>query len=87
MVPGLLHGIITMRKGETALFTMSPDLGHGDGGAEGVPPNSSIQFEVELVSWITVVDICKDGGIIKKVMEKGEMMGPPGDLDEVRGTY
>ncbi|KAL3505106.1 hypothetical protein ACH5RR_034947 [Cinchona calisaya] len=87
VVSGLLHGIITMRKGETALFTMPPELGYGEAGAEGVPPNSSIQFEVEFISWISVVDVCKDGGIIKRVMEKGEMMGPPGDLDEVRVKY
>lgn len=86
LVPGLDHAIGTMRKGERALFTIPPELGYGAAFNDCVPPNSFTEFEVELVSWITVVDICKDGGIIKKILEKGEQMGPPGELDEVRGN-
>lgn len=85
-ISGLNHAIVTMRKGEIALFTIPPELGYGAAGSGFVPPNSFVEFEVELVSWIPVVDVCKDGGIIKRVMEKGEQIGPPGDLDEVRGT-
>lgn len=85
MVSGLDHGIITMKKGERALFTLPPKMGYGEAGTDGIPPNSIIQFEVELISWITVMDICKDGGIIKRILEKGEQTGQPGDLDEVLG--
>lgn len=74
-----------MRKGERALFTLPSETGLGSSDTETVSSNSVVKFEVELVSWITVVDVCKDGGIIKKIMEKGEMTGPPGDLDEVLG--
>ncbi|KAF7140388.1 hypothetical protein RHSIM_Rhsim06G0063300 [Rhododendron simsii] len=87
VVTGFDHAIITMKKGEIALFTLPPELGYGAMGRNGVPPNCAIQLEVELISWITVVDICKDGGIIKRVMEKGEQAGPPGDLDEVLVKY
>ncbi|XP_059634219.1 peptidyl-prolyl cis-trans isomerase FKBP62-like isoform X3 [Cornus florida] len=87
LVAGLDHGIITMKRGETALFTLPPELGYGARGTDGVPPNSFVQFEAELLSWITVVDVCKDGGIIKKIMEKGEQPGQPGDLDEVLVKY
>ncbi|KAL2529503.1 Peptidyl-prolyl cis-trans isomerase FKBP62 [Forsythia ovata] len=87
VVTGLDHGIITMRKGETALFTLPPEVGYREAGIDGVPPNSIVQFEVELVSWITVVDVCRDGGIIKKIMEKGEQIGPPSNLDEVCVNY
>ncbi|XWS24093.1 hypothetical protein CRYUN_Cryun28dG0071400 [Craigia yunnanensis] len=84
---GLDHGIITMKKGECALFTLPPDFGYGAEGRDGVPPDSLIQFEMELLSWITVVDICKDGGIIKKILEKGERNERPSDLDEVLVNY
>ncbi|KAA8528448.1 hypothetical protein F0562_035803 [Nyssa sinensis] len=87
VVTGLDHGIITMKKGEIALFTLPPELGYGATGADGIPPNSIIQFEVELISWITVIDVCKDGGIIKKIVEKREQTGQPGDLDEVLVKY
>lgn len=83
---GLDHAITTMKKGERVLFTLPPDFGYGAEGRDGVPPDSIVQFEVELLSWITVVDICKDGGIIKKIMEKGERNERPSDLDEVLGT-
>ncbi|XP_057974823.1 70 kDa peptidyl-prolyl isomerase-like isoform X2 [Malania oleifera] len=87
VVSGLDQGIITMKKGETALFTLPPELGYGIAGADRVPPNSWIQFEVELVSWISVVDVYKDGGIIKKILVKGESNAQPGDLDEVLVKY
>ncbi|KAE8715630.1 Peptidyl-prolyl cis-trans isomerase FKBP65 [Hibiscus syriacus] len=84
---GLDHGITTMKKGERVLFTLPPGLGYGSEGRDGVPPDSIIQFDVELLSWITVVDICKDGGITKKIMEKGERNERPSDLDEVLVKY
>lgn len=84
---GLDHGIITMKKGEIALFTLPPELGYGSVGRRGIPPDSNIQFEVELISWITVVDVCNEGGIIKKILEKGEHIEQPGDLDEVLVKY
>lgn len=87
VVSGLEHAIVTMKKGETSLFTLPPELGYGVAGRHGiVPPNSVVQFEVELVSWITVVDVSRDGGIIKKIMDKGESNEQPGDLDQVLGT-
>lgn len=85
IVGGLDRGILTMRKREMAIFTLPPELAYGALGTTGVPPNSIVQFEVELLSWITVVDVCKDSGIIKKILENGEQIGPPGDLDEIRG--
>lgn len=87
LVSGLDHGIITMKEGECALFTVPPELGYGAVGREGVPPNAAVRFEVELISWIRVVDICKDGGIVKKILVKGERNEQPSDLDEVLVKY
>lgn len=84
---GLDCGIVTMRKDETALFTLPSETGCVSTDSDAVSSNTVVQFEVELVSWITVVDVCKDGGIIKKIIEKGELIGPPGDLDEVLVRY
>jgi len=86
VVAGLDHGIITMKKGERALFTLPPELGFGVAGRDAVPTSSFVRYEVELVSWIKVVDVSKDGGIIKKIVEKGDKHERPGDLDEVLGT-
>ncbi|CAL5424644.1 unnamed protein product [Camellia sinensis] len=69
MVTRLNHAIITMKNGEMVVFTLPPDLGYGATGKNGVPPNCVIQFEVDLISWITIIDVCKNDGIIKKVMD------------------
>ena len=87
VVDGLDQGIVTMTQEEIALFTVPPHLGYGEAGRQGVPPNSVVQFQVQLISWITVVDVCRDGGIIKKILEKGNRNVQPGDLDELLGNY
>ncbi|XWS21304.1 hypothetical protein CRYUN_Cryun30bG0044200 [Craigia yunnanensis] len=79
------HGIITMKKGKRALFTLPPDFSYGAEGGDGVPLDSIIQFETELLLWIMVVDIRKDG-IIKKILKKGERNERPSDLDDVLGS-
>ncbi|XP_028796053.1 peptidyl-prolyl cis-trans isomerase FKBP62 [Neltuma alba] len=84
---GLDHGIITMKMGEVALFTLPAESSNEVGNSGSIPPNSVVQFEVELISWIKVVDVCKDGGIIKKIMEKGNRNERPCDLDEVLVKY
>lgn len=80
-------GIISMKKGEIALFTLPPEMAYGDVGLDGVPPGSVVQYEVELLSWIVVVDMCKDGAIVKRILERTEGNKQPSDLDEVLVKY
>ena len=76
-----------MTKGEIALFTLPAGLSYGVFSGDGVvPPNSVVRFEVELVLWLSISDVSKDGGIIKKVIERGDKNGAPGVQDEVLGT-
>ncbi|KAL6637777.1 hypothetical protein ACP70R_025349 [Stipagrostis hirtigluma subsp. patula] len=86
VVAGLERGICTMKKGEIALFILPSSLGYGDSGAPGVPTGSELHFEVELLSWLTVVDIYRNGGIVKKVLSTGGNR-QTGDLDEVTVKY
>jgi FK506-binding protein 4/5 len=85
VIAGLEHGICTMKKGEKALFILPP-LAYEDSGALGVPIGSELHFEVELLSWLTVVDVYKNGGIVKKVLSTG-VNRQTGDLDEVTGEH
>ncbi|KAL8172060.1 hypothetical protein V2J09_023864 [Rumex salicifolius] len=82
-------GIATMKKGEVALFTVpfDTDMGSEASLSSGVSRKKTYQNEVELVSWMTVVDVCKDGGIIKKISRKGESGRQPSDLDQVLVKY
>lgn len=50
-----------------------------------VPPNASLQVELELFSWKTVTEIGDDKKILKKILKEGEGYERPNDGAVVRG--
>ncbi|XLS97662.1 hypothetical protein HN51_040397 [Arachis hypogaea] len=52
--------------GGNALFTIPPALAYGASGSPPtIPPSATLQFDVKLLSWTSVKDICKDGVLVK----------------------
>lgn len=50
VISGWTIGVQTMKLGEKAIFTMSPEYGYGAKGAPpSIPPNSTLIFEIELL--------------------------------------
>ena len=53
MIIGWDEGVLSMKKGEIAQLTCSPDYAYGASGfpAWGIMPNSVLMFEIEVVSF------------------------------------
>lgn len=48
VVPGLSQGMLGMRRGETRQIEIPPSLGYGSKGVGPIPPDSTLEMEVEL---------------------------------------
>ena len=52
VIRGWDEGICQLTKGQKAVLTCPPSYAYGPSGIPGViPPNSTLIFEVELISW------------------------------------
>jgi len=89
VIKGWDQGVATMRKGELALLTCKPEYAYGASGSPPkIPPNSTLQFEVELISWSDEEDVspAKDGGIMKKLLQDGDAAGWETPREEAKVT-
>lgn len=74
VIEGWDVAVKTMKRGEISSFKIDSSLAYGESGSPpAIPPNSTLQFEIELFDW-KLEDITKkkDGGILKRILKDGE---------------
>jgi len=87
VIRGWDEGVATMKKGEKSLLTCLPDYAYGKSGSPPtIPPDATLQFEVELLSWKSKKDLTGDGGVVKTILAEGSGWQRPRPDDEVLGT-
>jgi FKBP-type peptidyl-prolyl cis-trans isomerase len=92
VIKGWDTGVKTMKKGEVAVLTCSPDYGYGEiGSPPKIPKNARLVFEIELFDWKgeSVTDV--DDLVTKVVLRKGTGFLSPNYKAEVKvhmvGSY
>ncbi|XP_069489545.1 peptidyl-prolyl cis-trans isomerase FKBP5 isoform X2 [Ambystoma mexicanum] len=72
-------GVATMTKGEICLLQCKPEYAYGAAGSvPKIPPNATLFFEIELLDF-RGEDLFEDGGIIRRIKQKGEGYSNPNE--------
>ncbi|XP_056606799.1 peptidyl-prolyl cis-trans isomerase FKBP5 isoform X1 [Triplophysa dalaica] len=72
-------GVCSMQKGEVCMLLCKPEYAYGSAGnPPKVPPNATLVFEIELLSFRGEV-LTEDGGIVRRIKVKGEGYNNPND--------
>jgi FKBP-type peptidyl-prolyl cis-trans isomerase len=50
LIPGCQKAISKMKAGDSWRIFIHPDLAYGEAGTSGIPPNSVITFDIDLIS-------------------------------------
>ena len=50
VIPGMEKGVLSMNFGGKSIITIPPELGYGKKSLPGIPPNSTLIFEIETLS-------------------------------------
>eukprot|EP00882_Tetradesmus_deserticola_P010156 GHRQ01010731.1.p1 GENE.GHRQ01010731.1~~GHRQ01010731.1.p1 ORF type:complete len:258 (+),score=116.91 GHRQ01010731.1:140-913(+) len=88
VIKGWDVGVASMKKGELANLLCRADYAYGAAGSPPtIPPDATLKFEVELISWKSVKDITGNGGVIKTIVSEGQGWQNPKPADEVVVTY
>uniref|UniRef100_A0A1L8DTU4 peptidylprolyl isomerase n=1 Tax=Nyssomyia neivai TaxID=330878 RepID=A0A1L8DTU4_9DIPT len=78
-------GVATMRKGEKCILTCAPEYAYGaTGSGPNIPPNATLQFELEMLSW-ELEDLSpeRNKGILRCVLKASDKKRTPNEFAHV----
>ncbi|KAJ3163812.1 hypothetical protein HK101_000592 [Irineochytrium annulatum] len=71
VIKGWNRAIRTMKKGEISRVTIQPKYAYGEAGfGDVIPPNATLEFEIELLGWKNVNALSKDGKVTIKMLKE-----------------
>lgn len=90
VITGWDQGVATMKKGERAKFTIQSHKAYGQSGSPPtIPPNATLVFDVELLSWAEPGwEVVGDSiNLFKKTKKAGEGSRKPRDFSKITVHY
>ncbi|KAF6113783.1 FKBP prolyl isomerase 5 [Phyllostomus discolor] len=79
VIKGWDIGVATMKKGEVCHLLCKPEYGYGSAGSvPRIPSNATLFFEIELLDF-KGEDLLGDGGIIRRIKQKGQGYSLPNE--------
>ncbi|XP_057350236.1 peptidyl-prolyl cis-trans isomerase FKBP5 isoform X1 [Manis pentadactyla] len=80
-------GVATMKKGEICHLLCKPEYAYGSAGSlPKIPSNATLFFEVELLDF-KGEDLFENGGIIRRIKQKGEGYSNPNEGATVESSF
>ncbi len=64
-------GVKGMKRGEKRKLVVPPEMGYGSRSIPGIPANSTLHFDVELIDLLSYTDLDNEG--LKAELEKGDV--------------
>jgi FKBP-type peptidyl-prolyl cis-trans isomerase FkpA len=78
VIPGFTKALQQMQRGGKYKIHIPASLGYGAKGAGPIPPNTDIDFEVELLDFRSLAEIQQQQQMMQQMQQQMQSQGAPG---------